>query len=67
MVFDFGIPIASSVVEMYTKQRYIQGLALQYNALTHLSALISTFGETITARSGAPPHVGKAHFCGFPC
>ena len=48
-VFATGTPISNSMVELYTKQRYLQYNTLVKNGLQHFDAWASTFGETITA------------------
>ncbi|MDO4175284.1 MAG: SNF2-related protein, partial [Eubacteriales bacterium] len=49
VVFATGTPIANSMVEMYSVQRYLQYGTLVRNGLQHFDAWASTFGETITA------------------
>lgn len=54
VVFATGTPIANSMVEMYSVQRYLQYGTLVRNGLQHFDAWASIFGETITALELAP-------------
>lgn len=54
VIFATGTPIANSMVEMYSVQRYLQYGTLVRNGLQHFDAWASTFGETITALELAP-------------
>ncbi|MCD8356975.1 MAG: SNF2-related protein [Clostridia bacterium] len=54
VIFATGTPIANSMVEMYSVQRYLQYDTLVRNGLQHFDAWASTFGETVTALELAP-------------
>ncbi len=54
VVFATGTPIANTMVEMYTMQKYLQYGLLEEKGLLHFDAWASTFGETITAIELAP-------------
>src|SRR5437667_8984375 len=58
VVFATGTPIANSVAEMYTMQRYLQMAALKKQALHHFDSWAATFGEPVTAMELAPDGAG---------
>ena len=68
VVFATGTPIANTMVEMYTMQKYLQYGLLEEKGLLHFDAWASTFGETITAIELAPEGTGyrsKTRFSRF--
>jgi N12 class adenine-specific DNA methylase len=54
VVFATGTPIANSVAEMYTMQRYLQMGALKKQRLHHFDSWAGTFGEPVTAMELSP-------------
>lgn len=54
VIFSTGTPIANSIVELYSVQRYLQHGTLVRNGLQHFDAWASTFGETVAALELAP-------------
>lgn len=54
VVFATGTPIANSVAEMYTMQRYLQMSTLRCKHLHHFDAWAATFGEPVTAMELSP-------------
>lgn len=67
-VFATGTPIANSMVELYTIQRYLQYDTLLKNDLQHFDSWASTFGETVTAIELTPEGTGyraKTRFAKF--
>jgi N12 class adenine-specific DNA methylase/O-acetyl-ADP-ribose deacetylase (regulator of RNase III) len=54
VVFATGTPIANSVAEMFTMQRYLQMGALRKQSLHHFDSWAATFGEPVTAMELAP-------------
>ena len=58
VVFATGTPIANSVAEMFTMQRYLQLTALQDLKLDHFDAWAGTFGEPVTAMELSPDGSG---------
>jgi N12 class adenine-specific DNA methylase/TolA-binding protein len=68
VVFATGTPIANSVAEMFTMQRYLQMTALKALQLEHFDSWAATFGEPVTAMELAPDGSGyrlNARFCRF--
>ena len=68
VVFATGTPIANSMVELYTIQRYLQYKTLQEHDLQHFDAWASSFGETVTAVELTPEGTGyraKTRFAKF--
>ena len=68
VVFATGTPIANSVAEMFTMQRYLQMAALKAQTVAHFDAWAATFGEPVTAMELAPDGSGyRVHtrFCRF--
>ena len=58
VVFATGTPIANSVAEMFTMQRYLQLSALQALKVDHFDAWAGTFGEPVTAMELSPDGAG---------
>ncbi len=58
VVFATGTPIANSVAEMFTMQRYLQLTALRELKLDHFDAWAGTFGEPVTAMELSPDGAG---------
>ncbi|MEO7676526.1 MAG: DEAD/DEAH box helicase family protein, partial [Verrucomicrobiota bacterium] len=58
VVFATGTPIANSVAEMFTMQRYLQMAALKSLNIAHFDAWAATFGEPVTAMELAPDGSG---------
>src|SRR5262245_64544703 len=48
VVFATGTPIANSVAEMFTMQRYLQMTALKALQIAHFDSWAATFGEPVT-------------------
>ncbi len=68
VVFATGTPIANSMVELYTMQRYLQYERLEKAGLIQFDSWASTFGETVSAMEIAPDGSGyriKQRFCRF--
>jgi hypothetical protein len=57
-VFATGTPIANSVAEMFTMQRYLQMCALKALNVDHFDSWAATFGEPVTAMELAPDGSG---------
>jgi N12 class adenine-specific DNA methylase len=58
VVFATGTPIANSVAEMFTMQRYLQMGTLRKQKLHHFDGWAATFGEPVTAMELAPDGAG---------
>ncbi|HEY3915964.1 MAG TPA: methyltransferase domain-containing protein [Verrucomicrobiae bacterium] len=58
VVFATGTPIANSVAEMFTMQRYLQTPALKTHGIEHFDSWAATFGEPVTAMELAPDGSG---------
>jgi N12 class adenine-specific DNA methylase len=58
VVFATGTPIANSMAEMFTMQRYLQPEDLQKHRLHHFDGWAATFGEPVTAMELAPDGAG---------
>ncbi len=58
VVFATGTPIANSVAEMFTMQRYLQMAALKALRVDHFDSWAATFGEPVTAMELAPDGSG---------
>ena len=58
VVFATGTPIANSVAEMFTMQRYLQMAALKALKVEHFDSWAATFGEPVTAMELAPDGSG---------
>jgi ASC-1-like (ASCH) protein len=68
IIFATGTPIANSMCELYTLQRYLQYEDLRRRGLLHFDSWASTFGETVTAIELAPEGTGfrdKTRFAKF--
>lgn len=68
VVFATGTPVANSMAELYTMQRYLQYNMLQEHGLESFDAWASTFGETTTAMELTPEGNGfrlKTRFSRF--
>ncbi len=60
-----GTPIANSVSEMYTMQRYLQYNQLKAQGLGHFDAWANMFGDTVTAIEMKPTGSGYRQFTRF--
>jgi len=58
VVFATGTPIANSMAEMFTMQRYLQPEALKQHNLHHFDSWAATFGEPVTAMELSPDGTG---------
>lgn len=58
VVFATGTPIANSVAEMFTMQRYLQMAALKSLKIDHFDSWAATFGEPVTAMELSPDGSG---------
>ncbi len=58
VVFATGTPIANSVAEMFTMQRYLQLTALKALKVDHFDSWAATFGEPVSAMELAPDGSG---------
>src|SRR5205814_1106947 len=58
VVFATGTPIANSMAEMFTMQRYLQPEDLKKHNLHHFDAWAATFGEPVTAMELSPDGAG---------
>jgi N12 class adenine-specific DNA methylase len=58
VVFATGTPIANSMAEMFTMQRYLQPDDLKKHNLHHFDSWAATFGEPVTAMELAPDGAG---------
>jgi hypothetical protein len=58
VVFATGTPIANSIAEMFTMQRYLQPEDLKKHQLGHFDSWAATFGEPVTAMELAPDGAG---------
>ncbi|MBN9693140.1 MAG: DEAD/DEAH box helicase [Verrucomicrobia bacterium] len=58
VVFATGTPIANSMAEMFTMQRYLQPEALKRHNLHHFDSWAATFGEPVTALELSPEGAG---------
>lgn len=58
VVFATGTPIANSVAEMFTMQRYLQMSALKALHIDHFDSWAATFGEPVTAMELSPDGSG---------
>ena len=66
VVFATGTPIANSVAEMFTMQRFLQMATLKAQNVAHFDAWAATFGEPVTAMELAPDGSGyrmNTRFC----
>jgi hypothetical protein len=58
VVFATGTPIANSMAEMFTMQRYLQHDELKKHNLHHFDSWAATFGEPVTAMELSPDGAG---------
>lgn len=58
VVFATGTPIANSMAEMFTMQRYLQPDELRKHQLHHFDSWAATFGEPVTAMELSPDGAG---------
>jgi len=58
VVFATGTPIANSMAEMFTMQRYLQADELKKHNLHHFDSWAATFGEPVTAMELSPDGAG---------
>ena len=58
VVFATGTPIANSMAEMFTMQRYLQPEELKKHNLHHFDSWAATFGEPVTAMELSPDGAG---------
>jgi len=58
VVFATGTPIANSVAEMFTMQRFLQMMTLKTQNVAHFDSWAATFGEPVTAMELAPDGSG---------
>jgi hypothetical protein len=58
VVFATGTPIANSMAEMFTMQRYLQPDELRKHSLHHFDSWAATFGEPVTAMELSPDGAG---------
>jgi N12 class adenine-specific DNA methylase len=58
VVFATGTPIANSMAEMFTMQRYMQPEDLKKHNLDHFDSWAATFGEPVTAMELSPDGAG---------
>ena len=68
VVFATGTPIANSVAEMFTMQRFLQMTTLKAQNVAHFDAWAATFGEPVTAMELSPDGAGyrmHTRFCRF--
>jgi N12 class adenine-specific DNA methylase len=65
VVFATGTPIANSVAEMFTMQRFLQMDTLKAHNVAHFDAWAATFGEPVTAMELAPDGSGYRLHCRF--
>ena len=68
ITFATGTPVANSMTELYTVQRYLQYSQLQKMGLAHFDSWAANFGETVTSIELAPEGTGyraKTRFSRF--
>ncbi len=58
VTFATGTPIANSMAEMFTMQRYLQMASLQDQQLHHFDSWAATYGEPVTAMELSPDGAG---------
>lgn len=58
VMFATGTPIANSMAEMFTMQRYLQPDELKKHNLHHFDSWAATFGEPVTAMELSPDGAG---------
>ena len=58
VVFATGMPVTNTMPEMFTRQRYRQGVELERQGLQHFDSWAATFGEPVTAMELSPDGAG---------
>jgi N12 class adenine-specific DNA methylase len=58
IVFATGTPVTNTMAEMFTMQRYLQGVELERQGLQHFDSWAATFGEPVTAMELSPDGAG---------
>ncbi len=58
VVFATGTPVTNTMAEMFTMQRYLQGVELEKQGLQHFDSWAATFGEPVTAMELSPDGAG---------
>ena len=58
VVFATGTPVTNTMAEMFTMQRYLQGVELERQGLQHFDSWAATFGEPVTAMELSPDGAG---------
>ncbi len=58
VVFATGTPVTNTMAEMFTMQRYLQGIELEKQQLQHFDSWAATFGEPVTAMELSPDGAG---------
>lgn len=72
VVFSTGTPVANSVAELWTMQRYLQPVTLEDHFVEHFDAWAGNFGDSVTALELAPDgsgyrvHTRFARFVNIP-
>ena len=65
VVFATGTPVANSVCEMYTMQRYLQLDHLKEMGMGHFDAWAAQFGDTVTSLEMKPSGSGYREYTRF--
>jgi N12 class adenine-specific DNA methylase len=58
VIFATGTPVTNTMAEMFTMQRYLQGVELERQGLQHFDSWAATFGEPVTAMELSPDGAG---------
>jgi N12 class adenine-specific DNA methylase/predicted O-methyltransferase YrrM len=58
VIFATGTPVTNTMAEMFTMQRYLQGVELEKQGLQHFDSWAATFGEPVTAMELSPDGAG---------
>ncbi len=58
VTFATGTPVTNTMAEMFTMQRYLQGVELEKQGLQHFDSWAATFGEPVTAMELSPDGAG---------
>src|ERR1019366_8254560 len=58
VVFATGTPVTNTMAEMFTMQRYLQGVELKRQGLQLFDSWAATFGEPVTAMELSPDGAG---------
>lgn len=72
VVFATGTPVANSVAELWTMQRFLQPVTLEQHFVEHFDAWAGNFGDSVTALELAPDgsgyrmHTRFARFVNIP-